>query len=44
MEGGYTIFAPNNNNFTTDKVLQTFWAGARYSATRDLDLTARLLP
>ncbi len=39
MEGGYTIFAPNNTNFTSDKVLQTFWAGARYSATRDLDLT-----
>jgi predicted porin len=37
--GGYTVFAPNNTNFTTDKVLQTFWAGARYSATRDLDLT-----
>ena len=44
IEGGYTVFAPNNTNFTTDKVLQTFWAGARYSATRDLDLTARLLP
>ena len=39
MEGGYTIFAPNNTNYTSDKVLQTFWAGARYSATRDLDLT-----
>jgi predicted porin len=39
IEGGYTVFAPNNTNFTTDKVLQTVWVGARYSATRDLDLT-----
>jgi predicted porin len=39
IEGGYTVFAPNNTNFTTDKVLQTFWVGARYAATRDLDLT-----
>ena len=39
IEGGYTVFAPNNTNFTTDKVLQTVWIGARYSATRDLDLT-----
>jgi predicted porin len=39
IEGGYTVFAPNNTNFTTDKVLQTVWVGAKYSATRDLDLT-----
>jgi predicted porin len=39
IEGGYTVFQPNNTNFTTDKVLQTFWVGAKYSATRDLDLT-----
>jgi predicted porin len=39
IEGGYTVFAPNNTNFTTDKVLQVFWVGAKYSATRDLDLT-----
>jgi predicted porin len=39
IEGGYTVFAPNNTNFTTDKVLQTVWIGARYAATKDLDLT-----
>jgi len=39
IEGGYTVFAPNNTNFTTDKILQTAWVGARYAATRDLDLT-----
>jgi predicted porin len=39
IEGGYTVFAPNNTNFTTDKVLQVFWAGAKYSARPDLDLT-----
>jgi predicted porin len=39
IEGGYTVFAPNNTNFTSNKVLQTFWIGARYAATRDLDLT-----
>jgi predicted porin len=39
IEGGYTVFQPNNTNFTTDKVLQTFWVGAKYSATRDIDLT-----
>jgi predicted porin len=39
IEGGYTVFAPNNTNFTSDKILQTVWVGARYAATRDLDLT-----
>jgi predicted porin len=44
IEGGYTVGVPNNTNFGgvaggSDKVLQTFWVGARYSATRDLDLT-----
>jgi predicted porin len=39
IEGGYTVFAPNNTNFTTDKILQTVWVGAKYAATRDLDLT-----
>jgi predicted porin len=39
IEGGYTVGVPNNTNFTTDKILQTFWVGARYAATRDLDLT-----
>jgi predicted porin len=39
IEGGYTIGAPNNTNFTTDKVLQVFWAGAKYAVRSDLDLT-----
>jgi predicted porin len=39
IEGGYTVFAPNNTNFTTDKVLQTFWVGVKYAATKDVDLT-----
>jgi len=38
IEGGYTVFAPNNTNFTTDKILQVFWAGAKYSVRSDLDL------
>jgi predicted porin len=40
IEGGYTVGVPNNTNFTTDRILQVFWVGAKYSATRDLDLTA----
>ena len=40
IEGGYTVFAPNNTNFTSDRILQTVWVGAKYAATRDLDLTA----
>ena len=39
LEGGYAIGAVNNTNFTTDKVLQVFWIGGKYAATRDLDLT-----
>ena len=39
LEGGYGIGAANNTNFTTDKVLQVFWIGGKYAATRDLDLT-----
>ena len=39
IEGGYTVGVPNNTNFTTDKILQTFWVGARYAATKDIDLT-----
>ena len=30
--------APNNTNFTTDKVFQVFWVGERYSVRPDLDL------
>ena len=39
IEGGYTVGVPNNTNFTTAKTLQTFWVGAKYAATRDIDLT-----
>jgi predicted porin len=39
IEGGYTVGVPNNTNFTTDKVLQVFWAGAKYSVRSDIDLT-----
>jgi predicted porin len=39
LEGDYTIGVVNNTNFTTDKVLQVFWIGGKYAATRDLDLT-----
>ena len=39
IEGGYTVFAPNNTNFTTDRILQVFWAGAKYAVRADLDLT-----
>jgi predicted porin len=38
IEGGYTVFAPNNTNFTTDKILQVFWVGAKYSVRADLDV------
>ena len=31
--------APNNTNFTTDKILQAFWGGARYAVRSDIDLT-----
>jgi predicted porin len=38
IEGGYTVAVPNNINFTTDKILQVFWAGAKYSVRPDIDL------
>jgi predicted porin len=38
IEGGYTVGAPNNINFTTDKILQVAWIGARYSVRPDLDV------
>jgi predicted porin len=37
--GGYILVDPTNNNFTTDKVLQTAWVGVRYSITPALDIT-----
>jgi predicted porin len=38
LAGGYNVGVPNNTNFTTDRILQTFWVGARYSVRPDLDL------
>ena len=38
-EDGYIIVAPTNNNYTTDKVLQTAWFGVRYAVTPNLDVT-----
>jgi predicted porin len=39
LEGGYVITAPNNTNFTTDRILQVAWVGAKYSVRSDLDLS-----
>ena len=39
IEGGYTVGAPTNTNFITDKIIQIFWAGAKYSVRSDIDLT-----
>ena len=38
LAGGYNVGAPNNTNFTTDRILQTFWVGTKYSVRPDLDL------
>ena len=39
IEGGYIITVPNNTNFTTDRILQVFWVGGKYSVRSDLDLS-----
>jgi predicted porin len=38
MMGGYNIAFPTNNFFGTDKVLQSFWVGAKYAVTPTLDV------
>jgi predicted porin len=38
--GGYNLAFVNNKAFPKDKVLQVYWAGARYSVLPQLDLTA----
>ncbi len=38
LAGGYNVGVPNNANFTTDRILQTFWIGTKYSVRPDLDL------
>jgi len=37
--GGYTLAFVNNNAFPKDKILQVYWAGARYTVISRLDLT-----
>jgi predicted porin len=39
LQGGYISAFPNNTNFTTDRVLQTAWFGARYAITPTVDIT-----
>ena len=36
--GGYKLAFVNNTAFPTDKILQVYWAGIRYSLTEALDL------
>jgi predicted porin len=38
--GGYVIAVPNNTAFAKDKVLQVYWAGVKYAASKELDLIA----
>lgn len=38
--GGYVLAFVNNTAFPNDKVLQVYWAGARYSVLPKLDLVA----
>jgi predicted porin len=37
--GGYNLAFVTTNAFENDKIVQMYWAGARYSATPKLDLT-----
>jgi predicted porin len=39
VQGVYIAPAPNNVNFTVNKVLQTAWVGVRYAITPALDIT-----
>src|ERR1700716_923398 len=38
--GGYVLAAVNNTAYVNHKTLQVFWAGVKFSATPQLDLTA----
>jgi predicted porin len=38
IEEGAVLVLTNNANFTTAKIAQTVWLGAKYSITRDLDI------
>ncbi|HEY6823322.1 MAG TPA: porin [Steroidobacteraceae bacterium] len=37
--GGYVLAIVNNTAFPNDKILQIFWAGAKWTVTPELDLT-----
>jgi predicted porin len=39
LPGGYVLAVATNNAFTTDRVLQTFWVGAKWAVRSDIDLT-----
>ena len=38
MNGGYNIAFANNTFFGSDKVLQSFWVGAKYAVTPNMDV------
>jgi predicted porin len=37
-EGGYNVGVVNNTNYTTDRVMNIFWAGVKYAITPALDV------
>jgi len=39
IPGGYTLAFVNNDAYVNDKILQVYWAGARYTVVPNLDLT-----
>jgi predicted porin len=38
FDQGFVLAVTNNTNYTTNKILQTAWVGAKYAITRDLDI------
>jgi predicted porin len=38
--GGYSLGTVNNTAFNNKKILQVFWAGAKYAVRSDIDLIA----
>jgi predicted porin len=38
FDQGFVLAVTNNTNYTTNKILQTAWVGAKYAVTRDLDI------
>jgi predicted porin len=41
--GGYVLAVTNNTNFDTEKTLEYWWAGVKWTATPQLELTASYL-